>query len=126
LKNGIFSDLDRKESDDLIDPNKAFRHSDCWNMDSSKIDYNNNLARAKFEDEYFDNKWIDGALRICNFGCGISLNLVLNGDQRGNIWVDDRCNDGGIYPDQRFGNSTPIPFLDWYEHWIDKSLEEVS
>lgn len=53
------------------------------------------------------------------------MNLVVNGKEYGNIWVDDRCNDGGIYPDRYFGNEERITFLAWYELWLDKSLSEV-
>jgi hypothetical protein len=78
------------------------------------------------DEEYFDDKWTNGLLRISNFGCGVSMNLVANGSEYGNIWVDDRCNDGGIYPDQYFGNKGRIKFLPWYEAWLDKSLNEIA
>jgi len=54
------------------------------------------------------------------------MNLVVNGTEYGNIWVDDRCNDAGIYPDQHFGNKGRITFLAWYEAWLDKSLNEIA
>jgi hypothetical protein len=53
------------------------------------------------------------------------LNLVVNGQEYGNIWTDDRGSDGGIYPSMELGNKEKINFLDWYELWLDNSLEEI-
>lgn len=46
----------------------------------------------KLDEEYYSTKWANGLLKISNYGCGISLNLVVNGKEYGNIWFDDRCN----------------------------------
>ncbi len=69
---------------------------------------------------------MEGALRISNFGCGVSLNLIVNGKEYGNIWADDRCNDQGIYPDPYYKKSGRIQFLDWYEYWLNDSLKNIS
>lgn len=122
LEDGLYEDLDRKTY--LIDPSQEFPFTEAWNMDYWNEE-DSEYAQMK-EDEYFDNKWVNGLLRISNFGCGVSMNIVVNGKEHGNIWVDDRCNDGGIYPDQYFGNKGRINFLMWYELWLDKSLNEIS
>lgn len=54
----------------------------------------------------------------------VSINLVVNGPSYGEIWVDDRNNDNGVYPDFYFGNEERLGFLEWYELWLDKSIEE--
>lgn len=82
-------------------------------------------AYEKFEEEYFSDKWETGILRLCNYGCGVSLNLVVNGLEKGNIWVDDRGNDGGIYPDPYFEQKERTKFLDWYLLWLNLSLSEL-
>jgi hypothetical protein len=123
FKNALFRDLDYRDNTDLIDPSMPFAFESHWNLefrgDVESQEY------SDFEQEYFDNKWANGLIRICNFGCGVSLNLVVNGPEYGNIWVDDRCNDGGLYPDPYFGQKDRTEFLNWYELWLDRSLEEV-
>ena len=67
---------------------------------------------------------IDGALPICHKGCAIRNGLVVTGSERGNIWVDDRANDLGIYPEQP-ETKDRINFLDWYATWLDISLASL-
>jgi hypothetical protein len=124
LESGVFDDLDYKDKEFLIDPSEDFPHIEAWNLEMSDSD---NIEYFNQRDEiYCDTKWISGALRICNFGCGVSMNLVVKGPEYGNIWVDDRCNDGGIYPDHYFGNKNKIGFLTWYELWLDESLKKIA
>ena len=49
----------------------------------------------------------------------------MNGQEKGNMWTDDRTNDAGLYPTIELGNKGKITFLDWYELWLDNSLEEI-
>lgn len=123
LEAGIFSDLDYKNEAGYIDPSKEFLFTEAWNLDLNEMAEGEDYSQR--EEVYYDNKWANGLLRICNFGCGVSINLVVNGIEYGNIWVDDRCNDGGIYPDHYFGNTEKIDFLTWYELWLDQSLKEL-
>ena len=122
LENGKYSDLDYKNKDDLIDLSKSFLHTEHWNIDLGEY---NGKEYEKKETEYFDNKWINGLLKISNFGCGISLCLVVNGKEYGNIWVDDRCNDQGLYPAPYFKSKTKLSFLDWYELWLDIEIKKA-
>lgn len=123
LESGLFDDLDSKDKNFLLNPSIAFPHTDAWNHEFPEDEENYFELKDK---EYFDPKWISGVLRICNFGCGVFMNIVVNGQECGNIWVDDRCSDGGIYPDHYFGNKNKINFLTWYELWLDKSIEEIN
>jgi hypothetical protein len=52
------------------------------------------------------------------------MNLMVNGNEYGHIWFDDRCNDQGIYPDPYFEVKERLTFLDWYEIWLDRSVKE--
>jgi hypothetical protein len=56
-----------------------------------------------------------GTLVLCHEGCGILHLLVVTGPCRGQMWVDDRCNDQGLFP-------LGVRFLDWYERWLDSTL----
>jgi hypothetical protein len=122
LAHTLYNDLDRKDFDDLLDPSIDFPHTEAWNLEFMSSD---GVDLDKREEIYFDKKWITGVLRVCDFGCGVSINIVVSGQEYGNIWVDDRCNDGGIYPDHYFGNKDKIDFLTWYELWLDRSLTEL-
>ena len=56
-----------------------------------------------------------GTLVLCHEGCGILHLLVVTGPSRGQMWVDDRCNDQGLFP-------LGVGFFDWYERWLDNTL----
>ncbi|ACK73517.1 conserved hypothetical protein [Gloeothece citriformis PCC 7424] len=99
-----------------------------------------NLDRDKWG--YFSQKLTEGAIEICAYGCGITAILALTGDYQGTIWIDDRANDGGIYPctlancayfhsedgemddpEDTPEEEHPLTFFDWYEDWIDRSTQ---
>jgi hypothetical protein len=79
----------------------------------------------------FEGKWNDpqhqqGLLRLSNFGCGIFANLIVNGPEYGHIWIDDRSSEAGIYPFSKTDDfSDRVGFLDWYELWLDQSLNNL-
>jgi hypothetical protein len=55
-----------------------------------------------------------GTLVLCHEGCGILHLLVVTGPTRGQMWVDDRCNEQGLFP-------LEVGFFDWYERWLDST-----
>lgn len=81
-----------------------------------------------FEKEYFDDRHVNGTIRICNYGCGHFINLVVKGEEYSHIWSDDRASDFGIYPfsDFNYHDQARLTFFDWYEGWIEKSLSELT
>lgn len=124
LEDGVFASLDYKEEKyGLQNLSEPFPHTDEWNLPG---DVNNMSEEAYqiWEEACFHDDIANGLLRIANFGCGVSINLVVNGVAYGEIWVDDRCNSNGIYPDFYFGNESRLDFLAWYELWLDKSIKE--
>jgi hypothetical protein len=124
IEDGLFQNLDYKRKTDLTNPALEFPLTEAWNLELADLEQEKYYQKK--DDEYFDSKWSNGLLRLSNFGCGVSMNIVVNGKEYGNIWVDDRCNDGGIFPDRYFGNEERITFLAWYELWLDQSLAEVA
>ena len=115
LTHGIYSDLHYGESEGYIDPSMPFVLKEPWNME-----LNHECSpkeRRKFEEEYFSDKWVNGVLRICDRGCGMSINLVVNGPEYGNLWVDDRTSDYGIYPLNKNKKTT---FWSWYSEWLNR------
>ncbi len=127
LSNCLLDDLDHPDKNILIDTTKPFIHNERWNLDFSDFDESEDeeYFNNKIEKEYFDPKWMNGTIKLSNYGCGITMNLVVNGKEHGHVWVDDRCNDQGIYPDPYSGNKKRVKFLDWYEYWLDHSIKEI-
>jgi hypothetical protein len=132
LENSLFQDLDYKRPDSLLNPSRPFLHTDAWNMnfeatvdeDENEEAYNRQFEA--FQEKYFDPQYMNGAIGICNFGCAVSLNLIVNGNEYGNIWTDDRSSDYGIHPSKELGNDDRITFLNWYETWLDNSLSQLN
>lgn len=121
----LFVDLDRPSSASLLNPDLPFLHTQPWNeVFNATCDEED---EQEFERQYFEfhQHQMDGVIAISNYGCGISLNLVVNGQEYGYIWTDDRANEGGIYPSRELGNSDKLTFLDWYELWLDSSFAEM-
>ena len=132
FENCLFDDLDYKRTDSLLNPSKPFLHTEPWNLEfSTSSDEEENEEEyekeyAKFEEQYFDKEQMNGVIAICNLGCAVSLNLVVNGQEYCNIWTDDRGSDNGIYPSHELGNKDKISFLNWYELWLDNSFKEIN
>lgn len=122
LEDSLYADLDYKRDNEFMNPAVPFPITEPWNMDfvgdEKDVD-----AYQLFEDEYFDEKWRTGLLRICNSGCGVYTNLVVKGKEYGHIWIDARAGDGGIYP--YFGRTEKTSFIEWYAHWLVDSLREM-
>lgn len=123
FEHGLFIDPGHQQESGLLDPSTPFAMTKPWNM------HNDQLADPESDEafyaEYYDPKWASGLLRICNYGCGVFINLVVNGDEYGNIWVDDRANGGGFYPDKYFGQTGRTTFLEWYMLWLDESMKKL-
>ena len=48
---------------------------------------------------YWSTQHMDGAIPICELGCGLRQLLIVTGAERGNIWYDDRADWKGLYPE---------------------------
>lgn len=68
---------------------------------------------------------MNGAIPICQRGCGLRIWLVINGPQAGYVWGDDRAEFKGIYPIQD-ENGTQLSFSDWYLSWVFDGLGRSS
>lgn len=120
MSDSIYEDLDYKKEEYKINPSLPFLFTDYWNLNPE--DFEN---VETFENEYFDPKYTNGLIRLCNYGCGVFINLVVNGEDYGKMWTDDRGSDGGIYPSIELENQEKLGFLKWYEFWLDNSLEKL-
>lgn len=61
-----------------------------------------------------------GFIPIAHHGCGIFDVVVTTGAQRGLVWCCDMT-----WCPVFDAEGRPVGILDWYERWLDRSLEEV-
>ncbi len=103
-----------------------FPHNKSWNMKYQFSEEDNREEEWKeFESIYYSNKQVTGAIRVSDYGCGINYMLVVRGEQKGRIWIDDRCSDYGIY-DLQTSEKIPVwTFENWYMDWLDKSISDL-
>jgi hypothetical protein len=118
LEDGVLNIPKYPKDSEIINISAECRFENYWNLDFDK--YEND---EKWEEEYFNPKWVDGMLRISHQGCGRYVNLVITGKERGNIWVDNRVSDGGIYPVD--SKKPKTDFITWYIDWIENSINEI-
>jgi hypothetical protein len=107
-----------------------FPHIDKWNItkdfDTGNGAYAEPEELQKWEEEYFSNRHITGSMRICYYGCAIYYLLVVTGVATGQIWVDDRANDNGVYPVISKSTGRRLTFLEWYDEWLTESLNQFA
>ncbi len=124
LENSLFADMDYPKEENLVNPALPFPHTEPQFMMTEDEDED-----EEFDEDEIDEKWNEpqhnyGVLRLCNLGCGIFTSLVVNGKEYGNMWIDDRSSEAGIYPYCKTNDfSERSGFLDWYETWLDQSTK---
>ena len=123
-----------KEGDGFAgDLSKVFPHREPWNVSDAWFEHSGHFENddeedawiRAFENEVWNPELVNGAFPICHEGCAIRNLLVVTGPERGNVWTDDRANDGGIYPNSE-DSKTGASFFEWYSGWIDRSVDALS
>lgn len=71
-----------------------------------------------------------GFLPFAYGGCTDYYVLILNGPERGNIWMESYGSDGGIWPlTYEFcgivGDNRHIGFYEWYNLWLDRQIADL-
>jgi hypothetical protein len=99
-----------------------FRHRRAYNpLEDPKLEsFYRRVENGEVEEEAADRRHLyqaAGTLVLCHEGCGILHLLVVTGPSRGRVWVDDRCNDMGLFP-------LGVGYFDWYERWLDHTLAD--
>lgn len=118
LENGIFGDMDSPNANYKLDLSKPFQYVSAWNIEAQAESGDDDIAA----DDYYDHSHANSLLRLCNFGCGVFINLVVKGPKYGHIWTDDRVNYQGLYPSIELKNEGKVSFIAWYELWLDESI----
>jgi hypothetical protein len=81
----------------------------------------NSRLETQFQSPYYSR----GSLMICDYGCGLVFRLIVSGDARGQIWLDDRASDNGLYPIFDPHTAQHIDFPAWYDRWLDYGLRSI-
>ena len=122
----------------LINLLKQKRYYDEVNISKSfPYKINTPVNISKLSDEEYKNLYIRdehdrinsdaGYILLCHEGCAMYNILIINSDDEetyGTTWFYDLANDFGIFPIMNPKTNKPMHFLDWFEYWVDMTLEE--
>ncbi len=93
---------------------RPFPHTRSWNLDQHKLaEHLAELDDEHLGDEYQAPELVAGAMPIASLGRETRVLLVITGDQRGKIWIDDRAHENGVSPE------AGLDFDAWYQTWLD-------
>ncbi len=111
-----------------------FPHTGPWNDLSEKPAYDESREEDPvWEDDfyrqledwekrvYWNPAMVNGAIPICHLGCALRQWLVVTGPEAGNVWDDDRVDEGGLKPARQEGRER-VTFMQWYGAWLDDAL----
>lgn len=91
-----------------------FQYTETWNYDFETFDFENEA------DEEYEYR-LAGSIPIALYGCTHECQLVITGEEAGNIWWDERGTDYGILP-HTDSNGNHIDFITWYDSWLDEII----
>lgn len=81
--------------------------------------------REKLMERLYDSAE-KGIIFLATEGCGMYSVLVVNGEAYGTVWFYDLANDGGVFPLTSPEDGKPMRFLEWFEIWLDKSIQALT
>ena len=108
--------------DRTIDLSTPFPYTEHWNEEEwlNSIDWDGGERPTQKQLEaYMDTKRISGCLQICHIGHGASYLLVVNGKEKGYIWLDSRQDYGGLSPELN-EKGEKLTFEMWYTDWLNE------
>lgn len=116
-KLGQAYDVDWSENPGLVGVLAApFPHAHAWNV---KVDPALLIEdQYRQQDQYWHSRQVEGALPICHYGCNKRGILIVTGSERGHVWIDDRADWMGLYPD-RSSSGERVTFLEWFRSWVE-------
>jgi hypothetical protein len=126
-----------RENDGFIGVlSEPFPHTNPWNDPSGMPEFDGSRAGDReWEDEYWrakdawDNRYwnnanVHGAIPICHQGCAIRDWLIVTGPEAGHVWTDSRADLEGLFPTQQ-QDSRRVTFLQWYRSWLHDALRSI-
>ena len=124
-KLGQFGGCDWENSDTIGigKLNRRFPYSDSWNSKPLDDSFSNDEQQQRYL-WYFGESHVDGAIPICDLGCGLRQLMIVSGPERGTIWFDDRVDWMGLYPESSHSQAR-VSFIEWYQDWVNNKLSEL-
>lgn len=108
-----------------ISLNEKFPYSDNWNEEwIASFDWEEEYPETEIVDAYISTAHIAGCLQISHFGHGCTFLLVVNGDEKGHIWFDERADYSGLVPKMKDGHK--MSFMEWYISYLDMEIENIN
>jgi hypothetical protein len=83
------------------------------------------IAREEIDKKYWDEALVAGAFPICHHGCALRDWLVITGPEAGQVWHDERVDQGGLRPYESPAGRR-LTFTEWYLDWLDDALRTFS
>lgn len=119
----LFLDMDYPDDTVMLEPGKPFPLTTALAPPTNSVGPNNLPLHDSESAEPINVD--DGILRLCNYGNGVFINLVVSGPSAGQIWTDARNIRQGVYPGDPMRPNQYMTFLEWYEYWLDDCLETI-
>lgn len=108
-----------------ISINNKFQYQDSWNEEwIASFDWDDGYPETEVVDEYMSTDHISGCLQIGHIGHGNTFLLVVNGDEKGHIWIDGRADYSGLIPKMKDGRK--ISFIEWYIDYLDMVIDNIN
>jgi len=78
-----------------------------------------------FDEDYeiLEKGFSNGQIDLVGYGCGTNAFLIVNGNEYGNVWINDLSSNNEVYPDYDFKRNKPrFSFTDWLLERINRHL----
>jgi len=119
----LFPDMDYPDDTIMLEPGKPFPLTEALPSPGNTVSPTNISQHTPEVSELLNVD--DGIIRLCNYGNGVFINLVISGPSAGQVWTDARNIRHGIYPGDPNRPNQYMTFLEWYEYWLDDCLETI-
>ncbi len=81
-------------------------------------------SRPEEEVLYYMDAYSNGQVTLRGYGCGTCAFLVVNGNEFGNVWIDDFSSNAQVYPEyDEAKNKKRLTFNDWIIKSIERQIE---
>lgn len=115
----LYLDMDYPDELVLLEPGKEFP------LTEAQLPPGHTVSLTSIGQHPDENSVDDGIIRLCNYGNGVFINLVVTGPAAGQIWTDARNIRQGVYPGDPMRPNQYMTFMEWYNHWLNDCLEAI-
>jgi hypothetical protein len=124
----VYGESEWKEGEFVGSLRACWPHRQAWNLpyEALTIPFGlspdaEDIARDEIDKKYWDAALVAGALPICHHGCALRDWLVITGPEAGQVWHDERVDQGGLRP-YEIADGKRLTFTEWYLDWLDDAL----